>query len=200
MKKSSVFYCGFTIVLLSSLVLAGCQKAPTPAPSPTPKSPVTTQGNIKIYTNYKYNFTFNMCNNQDFDIEENYRGTVATLAGPFLKDLKQRIGVFITVENLPKNTSFEDYLKSNVKAAESTLSKFAITNETNTTISGIKAKQSSYTYTATLDDMEYVFDSILVVFMKDNKVYGITYDVPDDFHKQYADCFNLLISSFKFLE
>jgi hypothetical protein len=200
MNKSSVFYFVFTAILLLSLILAGCQQSPTPTQKPAPKSPVTMQGNVKVYTNFKYNFTFNICNNKDFEIEENYRGSVVTLAGPFLKDLKQQIGVSITVENLPQNTSFEDYLENNIKAAESTLSKFAITNETTTTISGIKAKQNSYTYTATLDDMEYVFDSILVAFMKDNKIYAIQYDVPDDFHKQYADCFNLLVSSFKFLE
>jgi hypothetical protein len=198
MTNAARFRLVLTIFLVLIIFLVGCQQ-PTPITKTKPKTPIIeTKDGVKTYLNSLNNFTFVVCNNKEFEVEENSTGTNVALLGPRLNDLKRRISVTVVVGTLPTNTSFEDYLKNNVKEAEKNLAKFAVIDETTTTISSIAAKKSSFTYFETIGDQDYVFKDVLIVFMKDQKVYAIKYDVPEDFYNEYADCFNTLVSTFKF--
>jgi hypothetical protein len=197
MKKFTILSCILTVTLLLVILLTGCQQESVPS-QPSKLPTVEIQGNAKVYINSKFNFSFNLCNNNDFELTENYKGTTVALLGPLLKDLKHQIGIFVAPGKLSNNTKLEDYLKNLMKDAGNSLAKFAITNESTVTISGISAKLISFTYTVPIEDEEWLFKTTLVVFNKDNLVYIIKYEAPDEFYEQYADCFNLLISTLKF--
>jgi hypothetical protein len=187
------------VIMFMASTLPGCQQETTPPSTPNTQSSISIQGNAKIYTNYKYGFSFSICDNTEFEVKENYKGTNFALLGPFLADQEQHIGVYVIISKLPKNSKFEDILESSRKESEEKLENFAITSEDTVTIDGIEAQRRSYTYTMTIGDMDYTFKNTLVIFMKDNNVYIIKYEVPEEYYTTFLDCFELLISTFKFL-
>ena len=182
-------------ILVITISLVACQPATT-SPQPPPYS-ITAEGNTKVYSNYKYGFSFSICNNPDFEFAENYGKAVAAQIGPLLADLKHRIGIYVMVDKVPKNTNLDDYLKAGMKEAENTLTDFAIISEKNTTVSDLQAKLSLYTYTINMNDEDFKFKNTLVAFIKNDTVYGLKYDTPEEFYDQYVECFNLLLSTFK---
>ncbi len=199
MKKSAISFTVFIAITLLLVVITACQQQAPPAKTPPPGTPlIETKDGVKTYINTKYNFSFTVCNSKHFELEENVGAATVALVGPRLNDYKTPISITVTIGGLPANSSFEDYLKSSRKEAEKSLNKFAVTDETTIQVSNIAAKQSSYTYTATVGEMEYVFQDKLIVFMKDNKIYAIKYDVPEDFYNEYSECFNSVVSTFKF--
>lgn len=197
MKKFVLFV--LPVILLMAMLLAGCQQGRTsPVASPSKPTTIETQGNSKTYSNYQYGFSFSTCNNKDFEVSENYQGAVFALLGPFLRDMKHQMGIFMIIDKLSKNTKLEDYLQAHKKEGERTLANFAITNESAITIGGVPAKLISFTFTLNIEDEEYAYKDLLAVFVKGNNIYAIKYDVPAEFHDQYIDCFNLILPSFKF--
>lgn len=195
MKKSTAWLLLTLVAIIMISLLTGCKQE---TPSPNPPSTISTQGDTKIYSNYKYKFSFSICNNKEIEVAENYKGTIVALRGPMLADLKQEIAVFVIVNKLAKGTKFEDYLKASRKEAEKILPKFAVLSEKMVQIGGIQAQSTLYTYTANLNEQDYTFKNTLLVFMKDDTVYAIKYETPEEFYDEYADCFNLLVTSFKF--
>jgi hypothetical protein len=195
MKKTVILSITLMAILLMAMLLPGCQQENKPAPVP-PKS--GTKGRPTAYSNSKYGFSFSICNSRDFEFKENYVGAIATLLGPLLKDLKHQIVITVIIIKVPNNTKLEDYLQAGKKAGENTLANFAITDESDTVIGGIPAKLQSINYTLNIDNEDLAFKDILAVFMKDNNIYAIKYEVPAEFHDQYVDCFNLILSTFRF--
>jgi hypothetical protein len=195
MKKYSFLYGFLTAILVVTFMLTGCQN---PSPSQPSKPIIEKQGNTQIYSNTKFNFTFNLCNSNDFYLTENFLGATVALRGPLLKDLKHEILISVTVTKLSGTTNLEDLLKNSVTNAQKNLKNFALTSTTSTLIGGIQAKLQSYTYTNTIGDEEWAFNDLLAVFVKDSLLYAIKYEVPDEFHKEYLDCFTSLTSTFKF--
>jgi len=194
MKRTVTWSIGVMALLLIATSLVGCQQGTTSPKSPS--SSITTVGDTKVYSNSIYGFSFTACNNPDFELME--KENMIALEGPLLSDFKHKIGIYVIADKVPRNTKLDDYLKAGRKEAESTLANFAITSEKNTTVAGVQAKLSLYTYTLTLSELDYTFKNTLVAFMKDNTVYAIKYDTPEEFYNQYVECFNLVVSTFKF--
>lgn len=196
MKRTATWSIRVMAILIITISLAGCQQGTNSPPSPEPSSPITTQGNTKVYSNSTYGFSFTICNNPDFELIE--KGSTVALLGPYLADMKYRIGIFVIADKVPKNTKLDDYLKAGRKEAESTVANFAITSESTRTVAGIQAKSSQYTYTLPLGEEDFTFKNTLVAFIKNDTVYALKYDTPEEFYDQYVECFNLLLSTFKF--
>jgi hypothetical protein len=195
MKRYTILPLLLLVVATMLPILAGCQHE---TPSPNPPASITTEGNTRVYTNYQYGFTFTICNSQEFEAVENLGGAAIALLGPTLGDMKSRIGVYVIANKAPKNIKLEDYVRDSRKNAEKILANFTIEKESTTTIGGIEAQQTLYTYTATIGEHDYTFRNALIVFIKDNNAYAIKYETPDEFYDEYSDCFDLLISTFKF--
>ena len=185
-------------MVLLAVFLAGCQQKTTSPPPPNSPSSVTTQGGVKVYSNATYGFSFTICNSKDFELQEKYRGTTVALAGPLLADFKHQIAVSVVTNKVPKNTKLEDYITAARKEAERTLKDFAITDERPTTISGIQAKLTSYTYTTTINEEDIIFKNTHVTFIQDNTLYAVGYESSEEFYDQYVECFNIVLSTFKF--
>jgi len=193
MKKNVILLFPVLVAILILPVLAACQQPSVPPPS------ISTQGNARVYTNFKYGFSFTICDNKEFEVVQNYGGTLVALRGPLLADLKTQISIYMIAKEVPKNTKLEDFLAADRKESEKTLSNFALLSEGTTTIGNIQARRTSFTYTATLSEQDYTFKNTLVVFMKDNVIYAMKYETPDESYDEFVDCFNVLISTFKFL-
>lgn len=195
MKRYTMLALLLLVIATMLPLLSGCQQE---TPSPNPPASITTEGNTRVYTNYKYGFSFTICNNQEFEAVENLGGVAIALLGPTLGDMKSRIGVYVIANKAPKNIKLEEYVRDSRKNAEKTLANFAVEKESTITIGGVEAQQTLYTYTTTLGEHDYTFKNALIVFIKENAAYAIKYETPDEFHDEYSDCFDLLISTFKF--
>jgi len=196
MKKNTNLFVVILSLILCIVFLTGC-KQQNPVTKPTPPQ-IETKDGVKTYINPKHNYSFTVCNNEEFEIEESSEKNNVALLGPRLNDFKRRINISVVVGVLPPNISFENYLKNTTKEAEKNLAKFAVTDESNITVDGITANKTSFTYFEHIGDQDYTFKNILIIFMKGNVVYAIKYDVPEDFHDENVDCFNTLVSTFKF--
>ena len=181
-----------------TILLGGCQQENKPSQAPASLPAQETKKNPNIYSNSKYGFSFSLCKKTDFEVAENYGGTVVSLLGPYLKDFKQRVAISVIADKVPQNTKLEDRLTESMKTAESNLTNFAITSESDTTIGGVPAKLNSFTYTMNIAELDYTFKDILAVCIKNDTLYAIKYDVPAQLHDQSVDCFNLVLSTFKF--
>lgn len=194
MKKVSKLYYFALVFLFLTVFLIGCQPVPEPKP-PTVIPPSTDKG---IYSNSRYGFSFNTCS-KEFEVKENYQGYAVAILGPLLgKELKHQIGIFVYVAKDSGNTKLEDFLASHKKAGETTLTDFAISRENDTEITGITAKLLEFSYSLDIDDEKWVFQDVMISFKKDSYIYAIKYDVPAEFHQQYRDCFDRIISTLKF--
>jgi hypothetical protein len=193
MKRYAAAVLLLSIIAIILPFLTGCQPPPPPRPPE-----ITTEGNTRIYNNYQYGFSFTICNDQDFEAAEDKSGNGIALIGPTLGDFKTRIRVIMLANKAPKNFKFEEYIKENRKEAAKTLANFAVEKEGAITIDGVAAQQTFYTYTTALGEHEYTFRNALIIFLKGDNLYVIKYETPDEFYDEYSDCFDLLLSTFKF--
>ena len=180
-----------------AISVAGCQQENEPLQTPTPLPEQQPQQDPNTYSNSKYGFSFGICKGEDIEVVENYHGTLVALLGAYLKDFEHRVGIGVIATEVSANTILEDILEESMKEAENTQANFAITEEDTTTIAGVSAKLITFTYTMLISDIEYTFKDVLAIFMKDNTIYAIKYNVPEQLHDQYLDCFNLVLSTFK---
>jgi len=148
--------------------------------------------------NSQYGFTFNVCNDSDFELVENNGSSVVALVGPVLRDFKHDIRISVILFQIPKKITLDDFLTERQAAAKANLKNFAILNETDTTIAGVPAKLSHSSFTIATNDDEINYRTTLAVFMKDNIIYAIQYETDAEIYEDHVQCFNLILSSFKF--
>ena len=148
--------------------------------------------------NSQYGFTFNVCNDSDFELVENNGSSVVALVGPVLRDFKHDIRISVILFQIPKKITLDDFLTERQAAAKANLKNFAILNETDTTIAGLPAKISHSSFTIATNDNEINYRITVAAFIKDNIVYAIQYETDAEIYEDHVQCFNLVLSSFKF--
>ena len=185
------------VILAFSIIIAasGCAQ---PAQPSSPQPPVPDNQSPDLYTNAQYGFTFKVCDDSDFELKENQGGAAVALLGPFLRDIKHRIGIYVILDKLPPKTTLEGYLKMQQTSAGAKLTNFAIVDETDITIAGIPGKLSQSTFTVVTDDGEINFKTALAVFIKNDTVYAIQYQNDAGLYDENVDCFNTVLSTFRF--
>ena len=99
---------------------------------------------------------------------------------------------------MPPKTTLEGYLKMQQTSAGAKLTNFAIVDETDITIAGIPGKLSQSTFTVVTDDGEINFKTALAVFIKNDTVYAIQYQNDAGLYDENVDCFNTVLSTFRF--
>ncbi len=176
----------YAVILLVLLPVAGCQQ----------QSPSLPDIESLTYTNSEYGFSLEYP--KDWDVMEDFMGMEVFLAGPLVLEGAYCINVSVAVEQLPEEMTLEDYgitVESNTKMA---LPDYNKVDEYSTTIGGQPATVSTLTATVELEGTEYTLKDSCAIFIEDSVGYIITYDVPQEFHDQYADCFELVIGTFEF--
>jgi len=200
MNKPAVL-CNITLIVLLFLMLfIGCtQEAPpsikVPLPGPFPSNGTTEKSSI--YTNTEYGFSFNFIDTE-FELLENYRGFNVALLGPLLWDMSYQINIVIAIGELPEKMSLTDFVEKDIKNSESKLPDYEIVDQYTTAISGLPTEVVVFTFTNKVGEEMAKFNNISAAFIKDDIVYMIKYDVPEEFHEDYLNNFNTVISSFQF--
>ncbi len=199
MKKNCILFSYFLIILVLLLLFAGCKhdsppSSTNPFPGPLP-STGTTEG-LSEY-NSKYGFSFNYCSSE-FQISEDYKGVNVALLGPTLWDYYHRINIPIIIGEFPKNKSLDSLMKDNIEKGEKELKDFTVVEEYSTTIGGLPAEGVLFTFKQKVGEEIAEYKDIFLVLKKDDAVYMIKYDVPTEFYDEYINCFNIMMSSFKF--
>jgi hypothetical protein len=181
------------IVMVGSILLAGmsCQES---IQSVSQDFTTVTKPSIssELYTNTEHLFSVEYP--ADWDIEEDIAGVLVLFAGPILKDYDYFVNITIAVDKLPYQMTVQDYVKLGNLALKKRLPDAVISEKKSTTISGHAAILE--TCTATFDNIP--LNGMTASFIKDKLGYTFTYDVTKGSTQDYLDCFNLVISTFRF--
>ena len=121
-------------------------------------------------------------------------GTIVIFAGPLVGEYDYMVNINIVTEELPSKLTVEDYGRMGELQLKKSYPDYVKLQEYTTTISGLPAIVKTFTATVT----DFPLKEIQAFFIKDKVAYIITYDVSIDSHDEYADYFELVISSFKF--
>jgi len=199
MKKLVILSMVILLLLSPVATAVGCQQqpaptTPTPTPTPTPIPPPTPE--TLTYTNSEYGFSMEYP--EDWDILEDYMGTVVFLGGPAVLEGTYMINISVAAQELPTKMTLEDFVRGGELIDKETIPNYNKEEEYNTTIGGLPTSVQTITGTVELDGEDLLLRGKAARFVKDKFGYIITYDVPTEFHDQYLDYFELVISSFKF--
>jgi hypothetical protein len=179
------------ILVIGILLLSACT-APTPTPTfePLLKPDIESQ----TYTNSVYGFSVEYP--KGWDILEDYMGTVVLFAGPMVLKGSYYVNVAVRVVQLPQDMTLKDIVKSGELTDKRSVENYKKLEEQNTIVGGLPANVQTSIGTMKVEGEDLLLKDSVVRLVKDKVCYIITYDVPDEFHYLYAECFLLVISTF----
>ena len=194
-----------TVAVVGAILFTGCvgapppaapPAAPTPPPSPAPPAPPAPPPTTEslTYTNSEYGFLVEYP--KDWDFQEGLVGTIVMFAGPFIMEEEYMINMNILAEELPEfpKMTVEDYAGVGEMQLKRVADYYEKVDEHSATIDDLPAIVRSY-----IADFEGVRQmQTQAYFLKENVAYVITYSAPVEFHDEYADCFGLVIGTFRF--
>ena len=190
MKKLVILCAVVLAAFLSVVPIVGCQQAqetqPELIPSPPPQRPTIES---RTYTNSEYNFSIDYP--EDWDVLEDYMGMVFAFMGPLVLEETYYVNINLAAEQLPyEDMKLKDYGKAVELNTKRTSTDYKKVDEYSTTIGGQPAIVIVFTCTFEVEGTKFALKDSVAVFIKNNIGYTITYDVPEEFHDQYADCFD----------
>ena len=198
MKKLAILSTIVLVVLLPVVSVIGCQQQPKPtppAPTPTP-IPGPVHGISCEYPEGWVGSVTEMELDPARPVHYNIIRTVTVFAGPLVGEYDYMVNIKIVREELPKDRTLEDYVRIVEEDTKRQYIDYTKVDEYSTTIGGLSAIVR--TFTATTMDVRLKNIQALFIEDTDNVGYVITYDVPEEFHDEYADSFELVISTVKF--
>lgn len=193
---------------------------PTSSPTPTPSLEPTPQPTLQLpalpippappwpsgwfllphsskpstYTNSEYGFSLEYLGDwwfeEDLAAGGDWTGIVAF--GRDVEEVESFTFIAIMSVELPQSpkVTLEDYYSHSTSQFRERADGLKLTKEDDITISGLPAK--------TLAVSAEPFTMSMVFFLKENTAYFITYDVPMECYDDYLDCFELVLSTFRF--
>ncbi len=202
MKKLVILCTVIILVLLPAALVVGCQQQPAPAPPVTAPAPTPTPilGPVHGYScKYPEGWVASTT-----EVEEdptrpahyNIVRMVRMFAGPLVGEYDYLVNIKIVREELPKDRTLEDYIRIVEEDTKKQYTDYTMVDEYSTTIAGLPAIVR--TFTATIMDVPLKNTQAFFIEDTDNVGYVITYDVPEEFYDEYADSFELVISTFEF--
>ncbi len=147
------------------------------------------------YTNSEYSFSVDYP--ADWDVREDLDGLVVVFAGPSVLEGIYDININVLAERLRKKMTLKDYVMASDLKAIQTIPNYRKVQAEATTVSGLPAIVFVATLAVKCNGKKVSLKNKYAIFIKDKVAYTITYDTPAQFHDEYADCFDLVISSFK---
>ena len=190
MKKPAILCAALLLVLLAAAPLVGCQQEPAQEP------PMASAA--ETYTNSEYGFSVEYP--EGWGMEEGLMGSVVMFAGPSVLDSAYLVNINLLVEQLPESpkTTLEEYCSLTELYLKEGLADYAKIEESSIEISGLPAIVRTVTLSVEYEGEKLVLEDSQAYVIRDNAAYIITYDVPSEFHDEYADCFELVINSLRF--
>lgn len=147
------------------------------------------------YTNSEYGFSVDYP--ADWEVREDLDGIAVVFAGPSVLEGIYDININVTPERLLKEMTLKDYVKASDLKASRTIPDYKKERAYATKISGLPAVVFVATLAVKSNEKKVSLKNKYAIVIKDKVAYTITYDTPAECHDEYADCFDLVISSFK---
>lgn len=152
-----------------------------------------------IYSNAEHGFSVEYPKAKDWTLERR-KGVVVTFGGPFLPEsgFDVMIDIVVYVVQLPKEATLEWFVKTHEAAVRSGVANYNRVDQYDATIAGLPAVVQTITGTLKANGEDVLTKSAVARFVKDELGYVIIYRAPEEFHDEYVDCFDLVLSTFEF--
>ena len=118
--------------------------------------------------------------------------------GPHLPENNFVVNVNVEAGQLLEEMTLKSFVQQMESQMETTFEDYGKLDEYDTTISGQPAIVITYTAKIEASGITVMLKDMVAYFVKDNVACAITYDVPAEVHDEYADSFELVISTFEF--
>ncbi len=147
------------------------------------------------YTNSEYSFSAGYP--ADWDVREDLIGVVVAFAGPSVLEGIYDVNINVNAERLRQEIALQDFVTASDLRARKTIPNYNKVQEYATTINGLPAVVLVATFVVKCNGKKVALKNKYAIVIKDKVAYTITYDAPAECYDEYADCFDLVISSFK---
>tara|TARA_B100001971_G_C17790061_1_gene334063 strand:- start:18 stop:479 length:462 start_codon:yes stop_codon:yes gene_type:complete len=147
------------------------------------------------YTNSEYSFSVNYP--VDWNVKEDLVELVVIFGGPSVLEGIYDVNINVNAERLHQEIALEDFVTASDLKARRTIPNYSTVQAYNTTIGGLPAIVLVATLSVKCNGKKVDLKNKYAIVIKDKVAYTITYDAPAECHDEYADCFDLVISSFK---
>ncbi len=147
------------------------------------------------YTNSEYSFSVDYP--ADWDVKEGVVGLVVAFDGPTVLEGIYDVNINVNAERLHKEIALEDFVTASDLRARKTIPNYSTVKAYVTTINGLPAIVLVATLAVKSNGKKVDLKNKYAIVIKDKVAYTITYDAPVECHDEYADCFDLVIGSFK---
>ena len=147
------------------------------------------------YTNSEYSFSVDYP--ADWDVREGFTGLAVVFAGPKVLKGIYDVNISVNAERLSQEIALKDYVTASDLKAKKTIPNYNKVQEYSATINGLPAVVLVAALLLKWNGKKVALKNKYAIVIKDKVAYTITYDAPAEFHDEYADCFDLVINSFK---
>lgn len=149
----------------------------------------------QTYTNSEFGFSVDYP--ADWGVREDLVGLVVVFGGPSVLEGIYDVNINVNAERLDHEITLKDYVTASDLRARKTIPNYNKVQEYAATIDGLPAIVFVATFALKCNEKKVDLKNKYAIFIKDKVAYTITYDTPAECHDEYADCFDLVINSFK---
>ena len=149
----------------------------------------------QTYTNSEYGFSVDYP--ADWDVREGVVGLVVAFDGPTVLEGIYDVNINVNAERIDEEMTLRDYVVASDLRAISTIPNYKKVKEYAAEINGLEGTVLEATLAIKCNGKKVDLKNKYAIVIKDNVAYTITYDTPAESHDEYADCFDLVINSFK---
>ena len=125
-------------------------------------------------------------------------GCVVFFAGPMVLEGEYMVNINVNRQPYTEKGTVEDITRFGELQDKRSTPNYKKLEEYDTTIAEQPAIVQVINATIEVSGKDVLLKDAVARFIKDKVCYIITYDVPEESHHEYFDCFDLVISSFKF--
>ena len=183
------------ILLLLLLSLVACAPSPTtPTPTPTPSPTPTPILETLTYTNSEWGFSVEYP--KDWSIHEGSGVATVVFVGPLIKETGGQISIIIGAQDLTEfpNLTLEECVDFAKLGIEEGAQNYEEVGEYDAVVDGLPA--IVWSWREELEGTKLL--GTMANFMKDDVLYLINYGATPSCYDNYLDCFELMLSTFKF--
>ena len=196
MKKEHWNCCFVALGLAALLLVTACTNplTPTPSPSPTPSPTPPPQMETLTYTDSEHGFSVEYP--EDWDVKAGFLATIVTFVGPFEEETGGAININIGATKPAEfpEMKLEEYVRSVKLQVEADAENYKELDEYNTVVDDLVA----IVWTWQEDFARTTLMVTMAFFVKEDFVYAISYGATPELYDEYLDCFELVLSTFKF--
>jgi len=176
------------VALVALLLATACAVSPTPTPTPEP-------GTL-TYSNSEHGFSVGYP--KDWDVQEEFMGTIVMFVGPVEEETGGAINVNIGAAESAEfpEVTLEEYVRLFKLRIAEAAENYEELDEYDAVVDDLAA--IVWTWKEDLGGNTLTLMVTMAVFVKENVAYKVAYLSTSESHDDYLDRFELVLSTFKF--